>query len=61
MKSRLTATFFCLALSGISQASLITNGDFEAGNTGFSSDYVYAPVTFSPNIQQYGVTTSTFA
>lgn len=38
--------FFCIlgGLQGVTLAqNLLVNGDFEAGNTGFSSDYVYAP------------------
>lgn len=32
-----------VALPTASSANLIVNGDFEAGNTGFSSDYAYSP------------------
>lgn len=33
-----------------SAANLVTNGDFEAGNTGFTSDYTYSPGgNFSPS------------
>jgi hypothetical protein len=45
------AMLVCLGSLAASQASanLIFNGDFEAGNTGFSSDYAYiAPGTLSP-------------
>lgn len=35
--------FTAMALSGFSSANLITNGDFESGNTAFSSDYNYNP------------------
>ncbi|HVZ94198.1 MAG TPA: hypothetical protein VG797_06785 [Phycisphaerales bacterium] len=38
-------------------ASLI-NGDFEAGNTGFTSQYQYVTVSVPPNEGQYGVTHS---
>ncbi len=35
-----------LTASGqVSAANLVTNGDFEAGNTGFTSDYTYSPGT----------------
>ena len=45
------AMLVCLGSLAASQASanLIFNGDFEAGNTGFSSDYTYiAPGTVNP-------------
>ena len=45
------AMLVCLGSLAASQASanLIFNGDFEAGNTGFTSDYTYiAPGTLSP-------------
>ena len=31
------------AAAPLSAQNLVTNGDFEAGNTGFSSDYTYSP------------------
>lgn len=39
------AVAFFLAAAGAAQAqaNLVTNGSFEAGNAGFSSDYAYAP------------------
>ena len=39
---RWTTGLICIAAligSGTAQANLLTNGDFEAGNTGFSTDY----------------------
>jgi hypothetical protein len=36
----------------------IVNGDFESGNTGFSSQYTYETVSVPPNVGQYGVTNS---
>lgn len=40
----LAATTLALALASTAQAqNLVTNGDFEAGNTGFSSGYDHAP------------------
>ncbi len=39
----------------------IVNGNFEAGNTGFQSDYDFRTVSNSPYAGQYGVTTSSFA
>jgi len=38
----------------------VVNGDFEAGNTGFTSTHVYLPVSVSPNVNQYGITHSSF-
>ncbi|MFT3686144.1 MAG: hypothetical protein QM783_14690 [Phycisphaerales bacterium] len=38
----------------------IVNGDFEAGNTGFSSTHQYFAVSQSPNINQYGIAHSSF-
>jgi len=35
--------FSAMALSGFASANLITNGDFETGNSGFSSDYTHSP------------------
>jgi hypothetical protein len=35
------AAAFLLGIAGTASANLIVNGDFEAGNAGFSSDYVY--------------------
>lgn len=63
MRTGLIVTGFGVAcgLTGAANATLLTNGDFEAGNTGFTSDYAYRVVSDSPNIQQYGVTTSSFA
>lgn len=54
------ACVFGLA-AGTARATLLTNGDFEAGNTGFTTDYEYRTVSVSPYVQQYGVTTSAFA
>ncbi len=34
---------YILTAKGISTTNLINNGDFEAGNTGFSSSYAYSP------------------
>ncbi|MBI1190823.1 MAG: hypothetical protein GC200_09120 [Tepidisphaera sp.] len=47
-------------VAGVAQADLLTNGDFEAGNTGFANDYGYYPVSVSPYYGQYGVTHSSF-
>ena len=49
--TRKLAMLGCLGALTVSQASanLVINGDFEAGNTGFTSDYTYiAPGTLSP-------------
>ena len=40
---RLLLAAALLAATPAFAVNLITNGDFESGNTGFSSDYVYAP------------------
>ncbi len=42
----LVAAVGCLC--GIAHANLIVNGDFESGNTGFASDYSYAPGDITP-------------
>ncbi len=42
--SRLLACCFLVAFAPLGfAANLIVNGDFSAGNTGFQSDYIYAP------------------
>lgn len=51
----------CIAAASPCAANLITNGDFEAGNTGFTSSFTYVNVSTSPWVNQYGVTTSSFA
>lgn len=48
-----SATF--LLVGNSAQANLIVNGDFEAGNTGFSSDYTF--VSNNSSAQQYGIVT----
>jgi hypothetical protein len=52
---RVSILVFLVSLTGLSQAqNLLTNGDFEAGATGFSSDYT---LTSSNNTEgQYTVT-----
>jgi hypothetical protein len=47
----------CIAVRPV-QAGLLVNGDFENGNTGFSSDYTYSNATFITE-GEYGVDTST--
>jgi hypothetical protein len=39
-----------IALCGVAQASpnLLVNGDFEAGNTGFTTQYTHSPATGVP-------------
>lgn len=37
-----------VALAGVAHANLIVNGDFELGNTGFSSDLAYNPTNYTP-------------
>lgn len=39
--SALASTAFLAAISSVSHANIIVNGDFEAGNTGFTSSYGY--------------------
>ena len=39
----------------------IVNGDFEAGNTGFLTSYVFTPANVFPYVNQYGITQSSFA
>jgi hypothetical protein len=41
--TRLTALALTLPLAGAMAQDLIVNGNFEAGNTGFSNDYNYSP------------------
>ncbi|MCS7469553.1 PEP-CTERM sorting domain-containing protein [Stieleria sp. ICT_E10.1] len=42
--NRLIACMLMLvAATGVAQAGMIVNGDFESGNTGFTTEYVYAP------------------
>lgn len=45
--------------SACDTSNLITNGNFESGNTGFTSDYNYSPSTNSLGLQ-YTVATSNF-
>lgn len=40
-----SASLLVFAWSGAARANLVTNGDFSAGNTGFSSDYTYGNVS----------------
>ncbi len=57
----LVALTSLVAAAAGANANLLTNGNFEAGNTGFSSDYQYSAANVSPYIGQYGVTSSSFA
>jgi hypothetical protein len=51
MRAMLLAAVGAAALAGSAQAAnLINNGDFEAGNTGFSSDYTFVTVTTPPAV-----------
>ncbi len=50
-------TLFTLTAYAPGSTNLIVNGDFEQGNTGFSSDYLYAPNDLI-NSGSYSVTTS---
>jgi gliding motility-associated-like protein len=52
-----TTLTYTVTGSKLTTTNLITNGDFSAGNTGFSSDYVYTgpgPLTLNPE-GKYGV------
>lgn len=40
----LVAFALSLPMAGAMAQNLVVNGDFEAGNTGFSNDYLYAPL-----------------
>ncbi|MEN8205158.1 MAG: hypothetical protein ABFS24_04010 [Pseudomonadota bacterium] len=44
-KLRILASILCAFSSHINGASLVINGDFESGNTVFSSQYSYAPAS----------------
>lgn len=60
MFKRAFVGFAFAAAAATSQAGIITNGDFESGNTGFSNDYQYKTVSDYPNYAQYGVTHSSW-
>jgi hypothetical protein len=49
-----------LVLSVPALGNLIQNGNFEGGNTGFTSSFTYMPVSQSPNINQYGVVSNSW-
>lgn len=49
------ASLLSLAPAVPALGNLIQNGDFEAGNTGFTSAYTYTPASYFPNVDQYGV------
>jgi hypothetical protein len=55
------ATLTLAVLAAGAPGAVIINGDFEAGNAGFSTDYSYRVVSNAPNFGQYGVTTTSFA
>ena len=56
----ITASIAALSLASAAQAqNLITNGDFEAGNTGFASGYDYTPAT-NTDEGQYTVRTNPY-
>jgi hypothetical protein len=44
----LTALALTLPVSGTMAQNLVVNGDFEAGNSGFSNDYLYSPANMDP-------------
>lgn len=49
------ASLLSLATAVPALGNLIQNGDFEAGNTGFTSAFTYTSASFSPYVNQYGV------
>src|SRR5688572_15993709 len=50
-----TAVAFLLTGAASAAPNLVTNGDFEAGNTGFTSDYTYFPADgWAPEIYTVG-------
>ena len=53
---------FGVALPARAAVNLIVNGDFQSGNTGFSSDYTYEPANGSGtalwNEGTYGIATN---
>jgi hypothetical protein len=53
----LLTAFAVIGLSAASMAQVIVNGDFEAGNTGFSSDYGYVPVVDQSSLYPEGIYT----
>jgi len=61
MRSVLCGAAVLAAAGSLVHADFLTNGNFEAGNTGFSSDYQYSAANVSPYIGQYGITQSSFA
>lgn len=57
---KLSLAFLSLLVPGLAAAqNLIVNGDFETGNTSFSSDYIYTP-TVNNDEGQYTVRTNPF-
>lgn len=49
-----------LVFAAQASANLIVNGDFEAGNSGFSSALTYMPASLPPHVNQYGVVNNSF-
>jgi hypothetical protein len=60
MRLQFCALLFAAGFTGVASADIV-NGDFEAGNTGFTSGYSYRTVSSSPFTGQYGVVTGSFA
>jgi hypothetical protein len=56
MKSAIILAAAFSAMAATAQATVLTNGDFEAGDTGFVSDYT--PVPVSTDAAQYTVNTN---
>lgn len=53
------AAIALLAITASTHAQII-NGNFESGNTGFTSDYAFRVVSDGSNVHQYGVTHTSF-
>ncbi len=51
MRAHLTIALVFVAAS-TAHADLSINGNFEAGNTGFSTDYTFAIQSMTPNIHR---------
>jgi len=54
-----TVAAFAMASGAHAAVNLVTNGDFAAGNTGFTSGYTYAPATNNAE-GQYTITDNAF-
>ena len=48
MKTKILLATYALCVFSAQAQNLIVNGDFEAGNTAFSNDYLYSPANMQP-------------